>query len=112
MNRMNKHGLIFFIWQLLELVDNGNKITKEEADDWLFAGNIINNLYNRFPNELRIFKTVNTYDYKEVEKIICDNGNSKNLDAFHNGLLGLVNVCQFIVTDESICVVDKTIEEI
>lgn len=107
-----KNAMKFYIWQLLELIDSGKSITKEEADDWAYNGTIYDELYNNFADDLNLFKMVNTYDYKKLDNLIMNKYSDKNIEPFTNGLIGLVNVCQNLLADSLIDWVDDTCEDI
>lgn len=108
----NEHAMLFFIMQLLELVDLGKSITSEEADDWACSNQLLEKIEGRFGDDLHILKMVNTYDYNHLNTVIAEHCSEKETKMFNNGLLGLVNTCQFILNNKTIIWEDNTIEEI
>lgn len=106
-NRIIKTVVNVFVQQLLELVDNGQYITIDEAINWSEEGKLYTKLNERF--DLKTFKYVNVYDYtilnKIYEQVVFDHyfGTIEN-----NGLILLANVGQFLANNDG----DNIFEEV
>lgn len=90
------------ISQLLSLIDNGKKITNEDAREWCYQENVFKELNKRFKGELTVFEDLHHYDYESVLKNIYGQIDTNHIGRFKNGLIGLVNLFQYAISDNSI----------
>lgn len=94
--RKNKTMISTFIQQVLELIDNGQKISVEEADNALNNHSVHEFLKSNF--DLTVLELVDTYDYRLIDTECTIIAPDKLVEPFSkNGLLAIVNYYQWIL---------------
>ena len=86
-----KKALRFLIWQLLELVDNGEYVECTTIKEWIMDERVMAHLSNQY--RLPLLREVRIYDYHKLDTVIRSHYPMLQITYFDNGLLGLANAC-------------------